>query len=85
MIEDAIQPDNIMWENLSVGKKERAIRVGIANFIGLLALLFSFIGLTILNNVSIDIKNDFKVPIVCPTTEISKQQALTDHLNIGKT
>lgn len=72
--------DNIIWENLSVSERERRCRIRIANFLGFLALLMSFLVLTLLNNRSVELKEAFKVPTVCPLA-ISKQQALTDHLN----
>lgn len=72
VFEEAIQADNIMWENLPVSARERRCRIRISNFIGFLALMFAFIFLTLLNGRSVTLKEEFKVPLVCPT-DISRQ------------
>ena len=80
VIEESIMADNIIWENFSVSERERRIRIRVSNFFGFLALLMSFIVLTLLNSRSVVLKADFKVPTVCPL-DISKKQAMDDHLN----
>lgn len=67
VIEEPLMADNILWENLPVSARERRCRIRVANFIGGMALLFSFIVLTLLNGRSVELKNEFKVPVVCPT------------------
>jgi len=79
VIEEPLMADNILWENLPISARERRCRIRVANSIGALALLLSFLILTGLNGRSVTLKNEFKTPVVCPTS-ILKQQAYDDHV-----
>jgi hypothetical protein len=68
VIEEALMADNILWENLPVSARERRCRIRVANCIGALALLLSFLVLTGLNGRSVELKNEYKTPVVCPTS-----------------
>lgn len=78
VIEDAIDADNICWDNLSVSERSKRIRIRITNFIGVLALILSLIILIGLNSRSLELKSNFKTPVSCPE-KISKDQAYEDH------
>ena len=57
VIEEPLMPDNILWENLPVSARERRCRIRLANCLGALALLVSFLVLVGLNGRSVELKS----------------------------
>ena len=77
----AILPDNIFWENLSVGPKQRAIRRGISFVIGFVILVASILGILSMEWANKELQGKFYEPESCSEPDkLSKEDAVNDYL-----
>lgn len=75
----AILPDNIYWENLSVGPKSRMIRKFISFVISLAILLGAILGILYMTVADKEFKAEFVEPISCPDG-VTKFEAVQDQM-----
>ena len=73
----ASEPDNIKWANLKYPLKSRCCRQSFIWLIAVLLVFLCLVGIVIMKNKTVELKEKFKSDVVCPEN-VTKGEAWFD-------
>ena len=79
-VEDAVEPDHLIWQNFGVSRAQSCMRLLLYIFYVVFMLAVCFFGVVIIENIMKE--KDKEIPaIACPAEAITKEQAHADWKN----